>query len=125
MGAQPPTSWRQSAAVTAEQREAVTKARVVSLFIAEDANFKQKAQLRSDTDKDPPLGPGWGTFVENQPYLRYVSQFADQDEVRLSRWNFLCDFGTNNNVLRFHIVRAFKRCQEPTISNRKACGPLV
>ena len=47
-----------------------------ALFLAEDANFKQKAQLRSDSNKDPPLGPGWGTFVENKPYLEYVSQFV-------------------------------------------------
>jgi len=55
-----------------------------ALFLAEDANFKQKAQLRSDINKDPPLGPGWGTFVENEAYLGYVSQFAGRDEVSLS-----------------------------------------
>ena len=92
-----------------------------ALFLAEDANFKQKAQLRLDNQKDPPLGPGWGTFVENEPYLKYVSQFSDRDEVHLS----CCHFGTNNNFLRFHIVRAFRRCQEPIINNQKACGPLV
>ena len=54
-----------------------------ALFLAEDANFKQKAQLRSNVDKDPPLGPGWGTFVENKAYLGYVSQFVDWDEVDL------------------------------------------
>ncbi|KAF8218434.1 hypothetical protein L208DRAFT_1049466, partial [Tricholoma matsutake] len=46
-----------------------------------DANFKQKAQLHPDNQKDPPLGPGWGTFIENEPYLRYVSQFADRDKI--------------------------------------------
>jgi hypothetical protein len=56
-----------------------------ALFLAEDANFKQKAQLRSNDTKDPPLGPGWGTFVENKAYLGYVSQFVDQDEVCLSQ----------------------------------------
>lgn len=59
-----------------------------ALFLAEDANFKQKAQLRSDNNKDPPLGPGWGTFVENQAYLGYVSQFVDQDEVSFSLRHF-------------------------------------
>jgi len=54
-----------------------------ALFLAEDANFKQKAQLCSNVDKDPPLGPGWGTFVENKAYLGYVSQFVDRDEVGL------------------------------------------
>jgi hypothetical protein len=30
---------------------------------------------------DDPLGPGWGMFVANTPYLDYVSQFASQEEV--------------------------------------------
>jgi hypothetical protein len=58
------------------------------LFLAVDANFKQKAQLHSNNEKDPPLGPGWGTFVENKAYLSYVSQFADQDEVIIV--SYLC-----------------------------------
>jgi hypothetical protein len=49
--------------------------------LAEDANFKQKARLRSDVTKDPPLGPGWGTFVENRAYIEYVAQAANADEV--------------------------------------------
>jgi hypothetical protein len=51
------------------------------LILAEDANFKQKARLRSDVAKDPPLGPGWGTFVENTAYIEYVAQAANADEV--------------------------------------------
>ena len=42
-----------------------------SCFLAEDANFKQKACACSNINKDPPLGPGWGTFVENEKYLQY------------------------------------------------------
>ena len=51
------------------------------LILAEDANFKQKARLRSDVATDPPLGPGWGTFVENRAYIEYVAQAANADEV--------------------------------------------
>ena len=52
-----------------------------TLILAEDANFKQKSRLRSGKNTDPPLGPGWGTFVSSQPYLDYVSKFANQDEI--------------------------------------------
>ena len=50
-----------------------------ALMLSVDANFKQKARLHSDVAKDPPLGPGWGTFVENRSYLEHVSQSANQD----------------------------------------------
>jgi len=53
------------------------------LILAKDANFKQKARLRSDVARDPPLGPGWGTFVENCAYIEYVlPHAANADEVR-------------------------------------------
>jgi hypothetical protein len=52
-----------------------------TLILAEDANFKQKARLRSGTTDSDALGPGWGMFVSHVPYLDYVSQFADQKEV--------------------------------------------
>jgi hypothetical protein len=54
-----------------------------NLILAEDANFKQKARLRSDVARDPPLGPGWGTFVENHAYIDYVAQAANAEEVRV------------------------------------------
>ena len=53
-----------------------------TLFLAQDANFKQKSRLRSGKRDEVALGPGWGTFVLNKPYLEYVSQFANQEEVR-------------------------------------------
>ncbi|KIL56756.1 hypothetical protein M378DRAFT_57844, partial [Amanita muscaria Koide BX008] len=52
-----------------------------ALILAEDANFKQKARLRSGKTDHDALGPGWGTFVAHKPYLEYVSQFADQNEI--------------------------------------------
>lgn len=96
-----------------------------TLFLAEDANFKQKAQLRSDTNKDPPLGPGWGTFVENMAYLEYVSQFAGRDEVGSSQWHYSCRLRTKHNVVRFHTVQAFRHCHWPTTNNQKVCDRLV
>lgn len=52
-----------------------------NLILAEDANFKQKARARSNINKDPPLGPGWGTFVENEAYLRHISTAPNKTEV--------------------------------------------
>ena len=52
-----------------------------ALLLAEDANFKQKSRLRPGKHDEEALGPGWGTFVSNKPYLNYVSQFANQEEV--------------------------------------------
>ena len=65
-----------------EQCEVMTQNRwLYSLFLAEDANFKQKARARSDISKDPPLGPGWGTFVENEAYLHQISTAPNKTEV--------------------------------------------
>ena len=64
------------------QREVLTRFRwLYSLILAEDANFKQKARARSNIKKDPPLGPGWGTFVENEAYLRHISTAPNKTEV--------------------------------------------
>lgn len=52
-----------------------------NLYLAEDANFKQKARARSNINNDPPLGPGWGTFVENAAYLQYISTAPNKTEV--------------------------------------------
>lgn len=58
-----------------------------SRILAEDANFKQKAKLRSSDEKDPVLGPGWATFVNNQAYMEHLLNVAHQDEVAC----FPCD----------------------------------
>jgi hypothetical protein len=52
-----------------------------SLLIAEDANFKQKARLRSNDNKDPALGPGWATFVNAKDYEEYLSNHSNRDEI--------------------------------------------
>lgn len=53
------------------------------LILVEDANFKQKARLRSKDDRDPALGPGWATFVANEAYLNHLATYVHQDEVNL------------------------------------------
>ena len=59
------------------------------LILAEDANFKQKAWLWSGKTDNDALGPGWGTFMSNKPYLDYISQFANQDEVSSASLNWI------------------------------------
>jgi hypothetical protein len=72
-------------------REVLTAFRwLYSLILAEDANFKQKARARSNINKDPPLGPGWGTFVENEAYLRHISTAHNKTEVLLNTMFLLC-----------------------------------
>jgi hypothetical protein len=91
-----------------------------ALILSEDANFKQKARLRSDNAKDPLLGPGWGTFVENEAYLKHVAQYTDQDEVTSSVPNFF--FFTLTITYRFRIVLASKHYGKPTIRSQRAYG---
>ena len=99
-----------------------------TLILAEDANFKQKARLRSGKNVDPPLGPGWGTFVLNKPYLDYVSKFAHQDEVRghhLLNSSLSDDWILRKFISgRFRIVLASLPCHQQIQSMRKGCRQL-
>lgn len=56
---------------------------IYTLTIAIDANFRLKRRAVSSNERDPPLGSGWGYFVENKPYLDYVVKYADQQDVRV------------------------------------------
>ncbi|KAJ8697360.1 hypothetical protein PTI98_004170 [Pleurotus ostreatus] len=51
------------------------------LLLQEDANFKQKNRLRSTDNRDPALGPGWATFVSEEPYFAHLSSYVDQEEI--------------------------------------------
>ncbi|KAF9496215.1 hypothetical protein BDN71DRAFT_1505912 [Pleurotus eryngii] len=51
------------------------------LLLQEDANFKQKNRLRSTDGRDPALGPGWATFVAEEPYFTHLSNYVDQEEI--------------------------------------------
>ena len=56
-----------------------------SLIVAEDANFKQKSRIRSHDARDPALGPGWATFVNEDTYKEHWSKRVDDDEVCICR----------------------------------------
>ncbi|KAJ6558636.1 hypothetical protein DFH09DRAFT_1248185 [Mycena vulgaris] len=44
------------------------------LLLALDANFKLKNRLRANERYDPPLGPGWGAFVEPEGYKEHLKK---------------------------------------------------
>ena len=50
-------------------------------MLSEDANFKQKGRVRRNDGKDPPLGPGWATFVDPKPYHEFITTHAHETEV--------------------------------------------
>ncbi|KAK7016775.1 hypothetical protein VNI00_018828 [Paramarasmius palmivorus] len=68
-----PPDWMQAPA---------DKAWLYTLTLAMDANFKQKARLRPNDAKDPPLGPGFACTVNHEVYLQEVmKRTKDQDEI--------------------------------------------
>ncbi|KAJ7198757.1 hypothetical protein GGX14DRAFT_536593 [Mycena pura] len=51
------------------------------LMLSEDANFRLKGRDTSTREKDPTLGPGFAYMVEHDDYLKYVSKYADEEEI--------------------------------------------
>ncbi|KAJ3546784.1 hypothetical protein NM688_g5476 [Phlebia brevispora] len=54
---------------------------IYQLFLAQDANFRQKNRLRLTTYQDVCLSPGWSYFVETTEYMEHVKKFATQEEM--------------------------------------------
>jgi hypothetical protein len=52
------------------------------LLLALDANFKLKNRMRPNEIDDPPLGPGWGYFVEPTSYRRHLRTYVPEKDVR-------------------------------------------
>ncbi|KAJ3968607.1 hypothetical protein EV361DRAFT_972718 [Lentinula raphanica] len=50
-------------------------------FVAIDACFRLKNRQISSWTVDPPLGDGWGYFVESVPYREFYMQMEDQNEM--------------------------------------------
>lgn len=59
-----------------------------TLFVAVDANFKLKGKERGLTDIE--LGPGWASFVAEDGYQVYISNYEDEGEVRQHHAILLC-----------------------------------
>lgn len=56
------------------------------LLVALDANFKLKNRMRPNEHPDPPLGPGWGYFVQQAKYRKVLKNYVAEKDVRMSRW---------------------------------------
>lgn len=52
-----------------------------TLFVGQDACFKQKARQRKHDDADPQLSNGLGLFVDQAHYSMFLSSAKDQNEV--------------------------------------------
>ncbi|KAJ7055432.1 hypothetical protein C8F01DRAFT_1211630 [Mycena amicta] len=46
------------------------------LMLALDANFRLKNRIRTNEKQDPSLGPGWGCFVESEPYKEHLRDYV-------------------------------------------------
>ncbi|KAJ7060044.1 hypothetical protein C8F01DRAFT_1254159 [Mycena amicta] len=52
-----------------------------TLMVALDANFRLKNRIRANEKQDPPLGPGWGCFVESGPYKDHLRDYVAEADV--------------------------------------------
>jgi len=52
-----------------------------AMYISTDANFRLTSKNRKLDDVE--LAPGKAYFVDNQPYMDFVSRFGEQKEVQL------------------------------------------
>ncbi|KAJ7238459.1 hypothetical protein C8J57DRAFT_1246529 [Mycena rebaudengoi] len=51
------------------------------LILAIDANFRLKNQIQVNEHNDPPLGPGWGAFVEPTEYREHLRTYVPEKAV--------------------------------------------
>lgn len=72
-----------------------------------DANFRLKNRLRTTTKLDTTLGPGWAYFVQQAPYVDYIKNYVDQEEVSLSASH--CFYITHWTFNRSEPVSVFRR----------------
>ncbi|KZP18026.1 hypothetical protein FIBSPDRAFT_956592 [Athelia psychrophila] len=52
-----------------------------ALMIGMDACFRLQNRSRSSDTKDPTLGPGWATFVDDAPYHEHLKNYIHKDEI--------------------------------------------
>jgi hypothetical protein len=51
-----------------------------------------KNKIKSSESKDPTLAPGLAYFNDHGPYIDFVKQFVNQDEVRFIIFKGVCLF---------------------------------
>ncbi|KAJ7056486.1 hypothetical protein C8F01DRAFT_1087302 [Mycena amicta] len=52
-----------------------------ALMLALDTNFRLKNRMRTNKKHDPSLGPGWGCFVEMEPYKEHLRDYVAEVDV--------------------------------------------
>ncbi|KAF7971009.1 hypothetical protein HWV62_22275 [Athelia sp. TMB] len=52
-----------------------------ALIICMDACFRLQNRSRSSDAKDPTLGPGWATFIDDAPYHEHLKNYIHKDEI--------------------------------------------
>lgn len=60
------------------------------LLLAIDANFRLKNRIRVNEIEDPPLGPGWGSWVEPKGYQEHVRRYVSESDVRILSFAARC-----------------------------------
>ena len=111
-----------SVSICSPKWEVLTKHEIrwrYSLILAEDANFKQKARAWSNVNKDPPIGPGWGTFVENEAYLRHILTAPNKTELLHYVPTLLSV--NSKTICRSLIVSGLQPCGTPIPRSQKDC----
>ncbi|KAJ7751019.1 hypothetical protein B0H14DRAFT_2541294 [Mycena olivaceomarginata] len=51
------------------------------LLLVIDANFRLKNRIRANEIEDPPLGPGWGSWVEPKGYQEHVRKYVSETDI--------------------------------------------
>jgi hypothetical protein len=54
------------------------------LILAIDANFRMKNRMRANEIHDPPLGPGWGFWVEPEGYKTHLKNYVQEKDVSVA-----------------------------------------
>ena len=68
------------------------------LVLAMDANFRLKNRIIGGGKFDPPLGPGFGYFVEPTKYKEHLQNYVMEQDV--SCWlNLVCNVDSANYSL--------------------------
>ncbi|KAJ7822085.1 hypothetical protein B0H14DRAFT_3471004 [Mycena olivaceomarginata] len=54
------------------------------LILAIDTNFRMKNRMRANEIHDPPLGPGWGFWVEPEGYKTHLKNYVQEKDMSVS-----------------------------------------
>jgi hypothetical protein len=80
------------------------------LLLAVDANFRLKNRMKANEIDNPPLGPGWGYWVEPIKYREHSKNYIHKKDVSQVVWvRGLTDGFQCRSALASHSLRSFRR----------------